>query len=317
MLVATDCLSEGVNLQDAFSAVVHYDLAWNPTRHEQREGRVDRFGQRRDTVRAVTLYGRDNSIDGIVLDVLLRKHEAIRQATGVSVPVPDESDTVMEAVLEGLLLRSRDPEQLAFDGLATGKRQALHAEWESAAERERQSRTKYAQAGIHPEEVARELAEIRAALGTHGEVDGFVREALSALGATVTTTSDGFRGAIGSPPSPSRRWATRTSPSSTGASRAGRRPDCRPTSMSTPASDLSLAGAAWWGCTARSCDWLKGVAMVDGTQKAAPEPAIPRCSSSGCSRPLGSVGDRAPRALAAGTEAWRGGWRYGAAVTHW
>ena len=46
VLVATDCLSEGVNLQEHFQAVVHYDLAWNPTRHEQREGRVDRFGQR-------------------------------------------------------------------------------------------------------------------------------------------------------------------------------------------------------------------------------------------------------------------------------
>ena len=44
VLVATDCLSEGVNLQEHFQAVVHYDLAWNPTRHEQREGRVDRFG---------------------------------------------------------------------------------------------------------------------------------------------------------------------------------------------------------------------------------------------------------------------------------
>ena len=39
VLVATDCLSEGVNLQDHFDAVVHYDLTWNPTRHEQREGR--------------------------------------------------------------------------------------------------------------------------------------------------------------------------------------------------------------------------------------------------------------------------------------
>ena len=48
VLVATDCLSEGVNLQHHFNAVVHYDLAWNPTRHEQREGRVDRFGQRSD-----------------------------------------------------------------------------------------------------------------------------------------------------------------------------------------------------------------------------------------------------------------------------
>jgi SNF2 family DNA or RNA helicase len=45
LLVATDCLSEGINLQDSFDAVVHYDLSWNPTRHQQREGRVDRFGQ--------------------------------------------------------------------------------------------------------------------------------------------------------------------------------------------------------------------------------------------------------------------------------
>jgi len=31
LLIATDCLSEGINLQDGFTAVVHYDLAWNPT----------------------------------------------------------------------------------------------------------------------------------------------------------------------------------------------------------------------------------------------------------------------------------------------
>nr|MBA2695049.1 SWF/SNF helicase family protein [Actinomycetota bacterium] len=55
VLVATDCLSEGVNLQEDFQAVVHYDLAWNPTRHEQREGRVDRFGQPRD------VYARSSS----------------------------------------------------------------------------------------------------------------------------------------------------------------------------------------------------------------------------------------------------------------
>src|SRR5207245_8922238 len=65
VLVATDCLSEGVNLQQDFQAVVRYDLACNPTRHEQREGRVDRFGQPREIVRAVTLYGADNGIDGI------------------------------------------------------------------------------------------------------------------------------------------------------------------------------------------------------------------------------------------------------------
>src|SRR2546430_1918405 len=54
VLVCTDCLSEGINLQEQFDAVVHYDLSWNPTRHEQREGRVDRYGQPRKQVRVVT-----------------------------------------------------------------------------------------------------------------------------------------------------------------------------------------------------------------------------------------------------------------------
>ncbi|MEW6155386.1 MAG: helicase-related protein [Actinomycetota bacterium] len=187
VLVATDCLSEGVNLQEHFGAVVHYDLAWNPTRHEQREGRVDRFGQRRDVVRAVTIYGRDNRIDGIVLDVLIRKHRAIRAATGVSVPVPDESDGVVEALMEGLVLRGQRPaDQLAFDLGLEQRRDDLHRAWESAAERERRSQTKYAHEGVHPEEVAREVAASRQAMGTRQEVAEFTVEALRALGASVT-----------------------------------------------------------------------------------------------------------------------------------
>jgi hypothetical protein len=42
------------------AAVVHYDLAWNPTRRERREGRVDRFGQLARTAGAVMVYGADN-----------------------------------------------------------------------------------------------------------------------------------------------------------------------------------------------------------------------------------------------------------------
>ncbi len=73
VLVATECLSEGINLQDGFDAVVHYDLPWNPNRLEQREGRVDRYGQKRPTVKTVLLYGSDNPIDLTVLDVLIKK----------------------------------------------------------------------------------------------------------------------------------------------------------------------------------------------------------------------------------------------------
>ncbi|WP_248258267.1 helicase-related protein [Georgenia sp. EYE_87] len=192
VLVATDCLSEGVNLQDAFQAVVHYDLAWNPTRHEQREGRVDRFGQRANIVRAVTIYGTDNRIDGIVLDTLIRKHRAITKATGVSVPVPDQSDGVIQALLEGLLLRGQDPQQLTLDLGLTEKIEHLHRDWESAAEKEKRSRTRYAQRSIHPGEVAAEVAAVRAALGTHDDVAAFTDEVLRALGASVTPTKDGF-----------------------------------------------------------------------------------------------------------------------------
>ena len=53
VLVATDCLSEGVNLQHHFDAVIQFDLGWSPVRHEQRDGRVDRFGQPKDVVRSV------------------------------------------------------------------------------------------------------------------------------------------------------------------------------------------------------------------------------------------------------------------------
>ena len=48
LLIATDCLSEGINFQEHFTAVLHYDLPWNPNRFEQREGRVDRYGQARE-----------------------------------------------------------------------------------------------------------------------------------------------------------------------------------------------------------------------------------------------------------------------------
>jgi len=144
ILVCTDCLSEGINLQEKFDAVVHYDLSWNPTRHEQRDGRVDRFGQtnKNKEVRILTYYGTDNQIDGIVLDVLLRKHQKIRNALGVSVPMPVDSEQVVKAVFEGLLLRGNNntgPSDLlpGFEEYFRPQKQQLHDDWEAVADRER------------------------------------------------------------------------------------------------------------------------------------------------------------------------------------
>jgi superfamily II DNA or RNA helicase len=191
VLVATDCLSEGVNLQESFTAVLHYDLAWNPTRHEQREGRVDRFGQRRDIVKAITIYGADNAIDGIVLDVLIKKHRAIAKATGVAVPVPGDGQALIDALAEGLLLRGGTSETLPFDfGLETGQA-ALDAAWQSAAEQEKRSRARYAQHAIKTEEIEAEIAEVRAALGSHGDLHAFVTTTLRRIGSTVTPVERG------------------------------------------------------------------------------------------------------------------------------
>ncbi len=88
-----------------FTAVVHYDLSWNPTRHEQREGRVDRFGQKAREVRSTMLYGRDNPVDGAVLQVILRKAESIRKELGVLVPMPDDEGKLTQALLNAVLLR--------------------------------------------------------------------------------------------------------------------------------------------------------------------------------------------------------------------
>ena len=48
ILLGTDAASEGLNLQDTARYVLHYDVPWNPSRLEQRNGRLDRHGQARD-----------------------------------------------------------------------------------------------------------------------------------------------------------------------------------------------------------------------------------------------------------------------------
>ena len=192
LLVATDCLSEGINLQDCFDAVVHYDLSWNPTRHEQREGRVDRYGQKQKKIRILTCYGRDNQIDGLVLDILIRKHRTIRTSLGISVPVPVDTDQVIEAILEGLLLRggsSPDEQLTLFTDLVEPEKQRLHRLWEAAEEREKRSRTIFAQETIKVDDVARELRAARAAIGSGAELSDFLRLALQAAGAIVAEDS--------------------------------------------------------------------------------------------------------------------------------
>lgn len=198
LLVATDCLSEGINLQDQFTAVVHYDLSWNPTRHEQREGRVDRFGQEADSVKALMLYGEDNPVDGTVLQVIIRKAENIRKALGVSVPMPEDDSRVAQAILNTVLLR-RDSGQLGSKGMTdlfaeSDDIQALDAQWESAREKAKAHRTVFAQNRLKPDDIMPEWQKAFAVLGTTEDVKRFVIAACERLGAPVVAIpKGGFR----------------------------------------------------------------------------------------------------------------------------
>lgn len=185
LLVATDCLSEGVNLQQHFSAVVHYDLSWNPTRHEQREGRVDRFGQERRVVRATLMYGRNNPIDAVVLKVILRKAKKIRDELGVPVPLPDDDHSLTQALMQAVLGEGRNRTRDLFDIDDLPATQQLEVAWTDLAERAKRNRTVFAQQAIKPEAVLPEWQKMQAALGDGADVQRFVDRAMRRLGAAL------------------------------------------------------------------------------------------------------------------------------------
>lgn len=184
VLVATDCLSEGVNLQRHFNAVVHYDLTWNPTRHEQREGRADRFGQASPTVRTLMLYGEDNPVDGAVLRVILRKAEKIRTELGVAVPLPTDNNKVVDAIMQAVLLQGVGSSRTAQMRLDFGETEAeVDQAWETA--QEKITRTVFAQRRLRPDDVLPEWRKAVSVLGGQDDVARFVRLAAERLGAPL------------------------------------------------------------------------------------------------------------------------------------
>lgn len=190
ILVATDCLSEGINLQHLFTAVVHYDLAWNPTRHEQREGRVDRFGQQADEVRCTMLYGQDNPVDGFVLNVILKKGEAIQKELGVLVPMPEDEARINQALVKAALMKRSDSRtaspQVVFDfGEPEQLLAPLQAQWRDALEKAKANRTVFAQRRIKPDEVLPEWHKQQQALGTQADVQRFLQSACVRLGSPL------------------------------------------------------------------------------------------------------------------------------------
>ncbi|QTX31823.1 DEAD/DEAH box helicase [Aminithiophilus ramosus] len=187
ILVATDCLSEGINLQNLFDAVLHYDLPWNPNRLEQREGRVDRFGQTRPEISTCLLYGKDNPMDRVVLRVLYNKARTIRNNIGVSIPFPEDSkvflDTIFQAILAEAEKKRKPTRQMELFDIEERVRCEVELDRlvTVAEKKESALRTIFAQQGIKAQELEEDLAITDAAVGRPETVYRFVDSALGEL----------------------------------------------------------------------------------------------------------------------------------------
>jgi superfamily II DNA or RNA helicase len=114
ILLGTDAASEGLNLQQ-FSALINYDLPWNPMRVEQRIGRIDRIGQVAERVSIANLYI-EGSIEQDAYQVLRQRIGFFQDVVGPLQPILAEMPRLFLAVARGEMEREdvrRELERLA------------------------------------------------------------------------------------------------------------------------------------------------------------------------------------------------------------
>lgn len=188
VLIATDAISEGVNLQHVASQIIHYELPWNPNRLEQRNGRIDRFGQREQDVVIRTLV-MDETLDATILKVLVEKSRRIRADYGFSPPYFGDEANILNLISEhGLGLRLA-PQQLSlFESLQEEQPEDPFNETLLARI---QGESFYGQTDVSLSEVETRLRQVYATQGSPQEVQAFVLSGLNRLGCTVRENKDG------------------------------------------------------------------------------------------------------------------------------
>ncbi len=103
VLIATDLLSEGLNLQDAVR-VIHYDLPWSPARLAQRVGRIDRAGSPHERIETVTFLPPPSLADALAMERRLVTKRRLQSRAGAGARAFDWCDR-----LQGLAARAGPP----------------------------------------------------------------------------------------------------------------------------------------------------------------------------------------------------------------
>lgn len=115
LLISTDVLSEGQNLQDA-NIVINYDLHWNPIRMVQRVGRLDRIGSGHPIVHTYN-FSPEDKLDSLlqIMERLYKKLEDINKAIGLDASVLGELPSPRD--FNALLHRIAEEDQKVIDEL--------------------------------------------------------------------------------------------------------------------------------------------------------------------------------------------------------
>ena len=106
VLIASDCISEGQNLQDC-DTVINYDIHWNPVRIIQRFGRVDRIGSRATAVHLINFWPTARLDRYINLKLRVEARMALVDVTATQTDNPLDDEHLEELIEQDLRLRDR------------------------------------------------------------------------------------------------------------------------------------------------------------------------------------------------------------------
>ena len=208
VLIATDCISEGLNLQRACAELVHYELPWNPNRLEQRNGRIDRFQQREPFVGIRTLV-LDDPLDAALLYLIVTKSQQMRNDYGFVPPFLANTDILLhlsdpEAAYRAKLLAGKQGKwttpSLFEDAAESGDLSELDETLAQLAETnladgERVDRVRdesfYGQADVSLATIEAALTRSRTEIGSAERIRAFTIISIRELGATLMENADG------------------------------------------------------------------------------------------------------------------------------
>lgn len=111
ILIATDCISEGQNLQDC-DFLINYDIHWNPVRIIQRFGRIDRIGSRNKQIQLVNFWPTDDLNEYINLKDRVEARMALVDITATAEENILSHEQIMEIETEELKYRNKQLEKL-------------------------------------------------------------------------------------------------------------------------------------------------------------------------------------------------------------